>query len=62
MKESDALMDEAHKVIEKAVTTCLKKNVTDWGKIKGNIKDTWVNLYGRRQRRPMIPPIIMEIE
>ena len=63
VKESDALMDEAHKVIEKAVTTCLKKNVTDWGKIKGNIKDTLGEfVWKKTKRRPMILPIIMEIE
>ncbi len=40
MKESDALMDEAHKVI-KGSNYLSEENVTDWGKIKGNIKDTW---------------------
>ena len=63
VKESDALMDEAHKVIEKAVISCLKKNVTDWGKIKGTIKDTLGEfVWKKTKRRPMILPIIMEIE
>ena len=62
VKESDELMDEAHKVIEKAVFSCLDKNITDWGKIKGTIKDTLSEfVWKKTKRRPMILPIIMEI-
>ena len=62
VKESDALLEEAHKVIEKAVLGCLKKNITDWGKIKGTIKDTLSDfVWKKTKRRPMILPIIMEI-
>ena len=62
VKESDELMDEAHKVIEKAVFGCLDKNITDWGKIKGTIKDTLSEfVWKKTKRRPMILPIIMEI-
>ena len=62
VKESDALLEEAHKLIEKAVLSCLKKNITDWGKIKGTIKDTLSDfVWKKTKRRPMILPIIMEI-
>ena len=62
VKESDELMEEAHKVIEKAVLGCIRKNVTDWGKIKGTIKDTLGEfVWKKTKRRPMIVPIIMEI-
>ncbi len=62
VKESDELMEEARKLIEKAVLGCLKKNVTDWGKIKGTIKDTLSDfVWKKTKRRPMILPIIMEI-
>jgi ribonuclease J len=62
VKESDELLDEARKLIEKAVVTCLKKNITDWGKIKGTIKDTLSDfVWKKTKRRPMILPIIMEI-
>jgi ribonuclease J len=62
VKESDELLDEARHLIEKAVRTCLKKNITDWGKIKGTIKDTLSEyLWKKTKRRPMILPIIMEI-
>lgn len=62
VKESDALLEEARKIIEKAVLGCLKKNVTDWGKIKGTIKDTLSDyVWKKTKRRPMILPILMEI-
>jgi ribonuclease J len=55
-------LDEARSIIEKAVITCLKKNITDWGKIKGTIKDTLSDyVWKKTKRRPMILPIIMEI-
>ncbi|MBQ6786476.1 MAG: ribonuclease J [Lachnospiraceae bacterium] len=62
VKESDELMEEARRVIEKAVFSCLDKNITDWGKIKGTIKDTLSEfVWKKTKRRPMILPIIMEI-
>lgn len=62
VKESDELMDEARKIIEKAVLACLKKNITDWGKIKATIKDTLGEfVWKKTKRRPMILPIIMEV-
>ena len=62
VKESDELLEEARKVIEKAVLSCLRKNITDWGKIKGTIKDTLSDfVWKKTKRRPMILPIIMEI-
>ena len=62
VKESDALMDEARKVTDKAVQSCLKKDITDWGKIKGTVKDTLSEfIWKKTKRRPMILPIIMEI-
>ena len=62
VKESDELLDEARKIIEKAVLACLKKNITDWGKIKATIKDTLGEfVWKKTKRRPMILPIIMEV-
>ncbi len=62
VKESDELLDEARCLIEKSVLSCLKKNITDWGKIKSTIKDTLGEFVWRKtKRRPMILPIIMEI-
>ncbi len=62
VKESDELMEEARKVLEKAVLNCLNKNITDWGKIKTSIKETLSEfVWKKTKRRPMILPIIMEI-
>ncbi len=62
VKEADALLDEARSVVEKAVLACLKKNITDWGKIKGTIKDTLGDfIWKKTKRRPMIVPILQEI-
>lgn len=61
VRESEDLMDEAGRVVEDAVFLCLDRNVTDWGKIKSEIKDALSDfVWKRTQRRPMILPIIME--
>ncbi len=61
VRESEDLMDEAGRVVEDAVYRCLDRNVTDWGKIKSEIKDALSDfVWKRTQRRPMILPIIME--
>lgn len=61
VRESEDLMDEAHAVVENALDNCLDKNITDWSKIKGVIKDSLGDfVWKRTKRRPMILPIIME--
>jgi len=63
VKESEDLMEEAHEVVEDAVFDCLDHNVSDWSKIKGEIRDRLSDfVWKRTQRRPMILPIIMEAD
>ncbi|HUM82299.1 MAG TPA: ribonuclease J [Lachnospiraceae bacterium] len=63
VRESTDLMEETNRVVLEAVEKCLNKNITDWGKIKSEIKDTLSDfVWKRTQRRPMILPIIMEAE
>ena len=63
VRESEGLMEEARAVIEQAVLNCLDRNVTDWGKIKGTIKDTLSDfLWKKMKRNPVILPIIMEVD
>lgn len=63
VRESEGLMEEARAVIEQAVLDCLDHNVTDWGKIKGTIKDTLSDfLWKKMKRNPVILPIIMEVD
>lgn len=63
VRESEYLMDEAREVVYSALERCLDTNVTDWTKIKGEIKDSLSDyLWKKMKRNPMILPIIMEVE
>ncbi len=62
VRGSESLMDEARRVLEDSVDHCMDKNITDWGKIKTEIKDSLGEFVWRKtKRRPMIMPIIMEV-
>ena len=55
VRGSESLMDEA-------MDYCMDKNITDWGKIKSEIKDSLGDfVWKETKRRPMIMPIIMEV-
>jgi len=63
VREAEKLMDEARNVVENSVSHCLDKNITDWSKIKGIIKDDLSEfLWKKMKRNPVILPIIMEAE
>lgn len=62
VKEADGLMEEARATVNEALAYCTAKRITDWGKIKGTIKDTLSDfVWKKTKRRPIIVPIIMEI-
>ncbi len=62
VRGSESLMDEARMVLEDTVSYCEQKNITDWGKIKNEIKDSLGEfVWKKTKRRPMIMPIIMEV-
>jgi len=62
VRESEGLMDEARQVVEEAIQLCVDKRISDWGKIKNNIKDALNEfIWKRTKRNPMILPIIMEV-
>ena len=62
VKESDELMEEAREIVGEAVERCLDRGITDWGKLKGSIKDVLGDyVWKKTKRRPMILPIIMEV-
>lgn len=62
VRESEDLMDEAKTIVSDAVEECLKRNVSDWGKIKNVIKESLSDyLWKRMKRDPIILPIIMEV-
>ena len=63
VKESDGLMEEARMVSQNAVDYCLNRNMSDWNKIKQNIKDQLSEfIWKKTKRRPMILPIIMGVD
>ena len=63
VKESDELMDEARKVLVKTMDKIVDKNITDWGKMKSLFKDSLSGyIWKKMKRRPMIMPIIMEVD
>ena len=63
VRESDELMEEARAVVNEAVEGCLSRGISDWGKLKSSIKDALGEFVWRKtKRRPMILPIIMEVE
>ena len=61
VRESEGLLEEANQTTYEAVMKCLDYGITDWSKIKLEIKDALSDfVWKRTQRRPMILPIIME--
>lgn len=62
MREADELMEEARGVAYEAVSGCLERGITDWGRIKANIRESLSNyIWKKTKRRPMILPIILEV-
>ena len=62
VRESEALMDEARKLVYNTLEDCAKHRVRDWSALKQNVKDELSRfLYRKTQRSPMILPIIMEV-
>lgn len=63
VRESEYLMDEAKNIVYAALERCLDNNVSDWTKIKTEVKDSLSDyLWKKMKRNPMILPIIMEVE
>ena len=63
VKESDEIMEEAKEVALAALDKIQKKNIMDWGKMKSIIKDAMSSyVWKKMKRRPMILPIISEVE
>ena len=63
VREAEDLMEEAREIVQTAMEGCISHHVTDWSKMKTAIRDTLGEfLWKRTKRRPMILPIIMEVE
>ena len=62
VRESEELMEEAHEVAYGTVLRCQNQGVTDWTRIKTEMKEDLSDFLWKRMRRsPMIIPIIMEV-
>ncbi|MBP7319717.1 MAG: ribonuclease J [Lachnospiraceae bacterium] len=63
VREAETLMVEAQRVLDTKVAECEAKGITDWSKIKNVIKDALGEyVWKATKRRPMIIPIIMEVD
>lgn len=63
VKESDEILEEMRSVVNATMYDMMISNVKDWGKIKNNIKDAVGDyVWKKTKRRPMILPVIMEID
>ncbi len=62
VRESEALMEEARKLVSRTIQQCMEENVREWSAIKIRVRDGLSRLlYNRTKRSPMILPIIMEV-
>lgn len=62
VRGAEGLMEEAKSILVETMNYCMDKNITDWGKIKTEIKDSLGEfVWKETKRRPMIMPIIMEV-
>ena len=62
VRNSESLMDEAKNVLDDTMARLMDNNITDWGKIKNEVKDALGDfVWKETKRRPMIMPIIMEV-
>jgi ribonuclease J len=62
VRESENLMDECREVVNIALDRLYDRGITDWGRMKTEIKDSLNDyLWKKIKRNPMILPIIMEV-
>ena len=62
VRNSESLMDEAKQVLDDTMQYCMDNGITDWSKIKAEVKDALGDfVWKETKRRPMIMPIIMEV-
>ena len=62
VRESENLMDEVKKTVQRELYKCEEKGIKDWSGIKSSLKDGLRDyVFAKTKRNPMILPIIMEV-
>lgn len=62
VRNSEALMEEMQRVLDEKMEHIMDRRITDWSKIKTEVKDVVGEfVWKETKRRPMILPIIMEV-
>ena len=62
VRESENLMDEVKRTVQRELYKCEEKGIKDWSGIKSSLKDGLRDyVFQRTKRDPMILPIIMEV-
>jgi len=63
VREAEALIKEAQGKVTEAMQQCQEKKITEWATIKNSVRDALGDyLWEKTKRRPMIMPIVMEID
>jgi len=62
VRESENLMDEVKRTVQRELYKCEEKGIKDWSSIKSNLKDGLRDyVFAKTKRNPMILPIFMEV-
>ena len=62
VKESENLMDEVKRTVQRELYKCEEKGIKDWSSIKSALKDGLRDyVFAKTKRNPMILPIISEV-
>ena len=63
VKEADVLMNEADLIAQTAIASCQEGRTVDWNRVKSSVKTALTDFFWKKtMRRPMILPLIMEID
>jgi len=63
VRESESMLDEAKQKVRQTMARCRENRVTEWAVLKNQIRDALSKqFYEKTRRRPMILPIIQEVE
>ncbi|MDI6880693.1 MAG: ribonuclease J [Desulfitobacteriaceae bacterium] len=63
VRESESMLEEAKEKVRQTMARCRENRITEWAVLKSQVRDALSkHLYEKTRRRPMILPIIQEIE